>query len=725
VLALVALFVLLSLFYMRSTPPFEGPDEAQHFAYVTWLAEGRGFPPQGEAAWKTALEQEASQPPFYYLLAAIPARLIDLDQPAATYRPNPHFPAPLDREVWDNDNRAIHYPEDAHPLTGGWLALYLARGVTALFGVLLTVAVYGLARTLLPQVPAVAWAAALLVAVIPQVLFVSSVVSNDIPAAALSTLTLWLLARLLQQGPSRGRAIALGIAFGLAALTKASTLVLALPLALGIGWLWRTGRYDLGIVMRAAFWTALGALATAGWWFLRSWYLYGSPLGLATHEAAPWAVANAAVLPSPVARWSDTLRSFWAAFGWGTIRPPGWVYLVLLALMVIAGLGLAVAVWRWWRTPGRALDRRGFLLLLLALTVFAVAFMLEIWMQRVKAAHGRLLFPAVAALVILLVLGWRVIDLRLPFLAIGFVAAIGVSAPFLILQPAFSPPQLLTPAEAETLPSPLGWRFGPAPDRPVAELLNVSVAAESVPAGSVLPVKVCWRALKPAATDYSVLLHLVGPQNQVIASRRSYPGMGHYPTSRWQTNAVFCDQMHMQVEAERVPQTLRYRLEVALIDEHSGERLPAYTAEGQPLTITFADEVVVRTEGERRAAPQAAEPFQLLAQEVPTLWRTGEEYTIELHWGVTRPVTDNYQVFVHLRDPDSGENLAQADGPPLDGWYPTSWWTAGEVVAEERVFPVPADLPPGRYRLIVGFYDLQNGERIGPENDLGLVTVQP
>ena len=71
--AILILYVLLVGLYGWLTPYFEGPDEPQHFAYIEWLAEGKGFPPQGEAAWETDVEQEAGQPPLYYLLASIPA----------------------------------------------------------------------------------------------------------------------------------------------------------------------------------------------------------------------------------------------------------------------------------------------------------------------------------------------------------------------------------------------------------------------------------------------------------------------------------------------------------------------------------------------------------------------------------------------------------------------------------------------------------------------------
>lgn len=724
-LALVPGFVLLSLIYIYFTPPFEGPDEAQHFAYVTWLAQGRGFPPQGEASWDTPVEQEASQPPLYYLLASLPARYIDLDNPPATYWPNPHFATLLSPNAGDNDNRAIHTPGEADSLAGGWLALYLSRLLTVAFGALLVVAVYGLARSMVPKAPAVAWAAAILVATIPQLLFLSSVVSNDVPAAALATVTLWLLARLLRGGPGRRKALALGIAFGLALLTKVSTFTLLLPLALGIGWLWFSGRYELRATITTALWTAFGAFAVSGWWFLRSWLLYGSPLGLETHDATPWAIRDPATLQVPAARWLDTIRSFWIAFGWGTIRPDGWVYAVLFVLMAIAGIGLVLATWQGWRKRGRRLDTGAVLLLLLALALFAVTVALEVWMQRVKAAHGRLLFPAIGALAILLVLGWRSVHPRLPFLATGFVASLGLLAPFLLLAPAFAPPTLLSPVEVEMLPESLNWRFGPSPATPVAELLSVTPATETISAGAVLPVRVCWRALGETSTDYTVLLHVIGPENRVVAARRSYPGMGTYPTSLWQEGIAFCDQMRVEIVEERVPQTMRYRLEIALIDEALEKRLPAYSVTGDALAATFVDEIVVRTARDSSVAPDGAEPFQLLAQDLPRLWQPGQEYSIMLRWGVGTPVQADYQIFVHLRDPESGENVAQADGPPLDGWYPTSWWTDGEIVEEERRFQVPADLRRGHYRLVVGFYELETGQRVGPEHDLGLVTVRP
>ena len=84
----------------------------------------------------------------------------------------------------------------------------------------------------------------------------------------------------------------------------------------------------------------------------------------------------------------------------------------------------------------------------------------------------------------------------------------------------------------------------------------------------------------------------------------------------------------------------------------------------------------------------------------------------------------DYTVFVHLRDQLTGDAIAQGDGPPVDGWYPTSLWTAGEVVEDEHAVSLPAQVPSGTYDLVVGWYDLGSGARLGEEHKLGAVEVR-
>lgn len=732
--AILVGFALVGGVYAWLLPPFEGPDEPQHFAYVEWLAQGKGFPPQGEAAWDTPVEQEAGQPPLYYLLASLPARLVGVTNPAAVFHPNPHFIGPFPRTMADNDNRALPYPGDARPLRGGWLAFYLARGLSLSFGLLLIISTYGLARQVAPAVPEIALAAAFLVAFTPQVLFISSVVSNDVPAAACSALVLWLLARLLRQEPSYRRAVVLGGVLGLATLTKVSTLALGAPVAAGLVWLWFRQRPEARRTPQSATYLILVAtswLIVAGWWYGRSWALYGAPFGLEAHDQTPWAITDPSALTGFIPRWLEVFRSFWLAYGWGEIRPGGWAYTVIGVFTLAAAVGWGKLAWRVLIKKSRVYPRHPrsvfdivtvTILAILVLATLVILILLEMWMRRVNAPLGRLLFPAVAPIIILLVLGWQALHRQLWVAAGLFLAALSVLAPLFLWPPAYRPPRPLTAEESAALPPSIGWRFGEA-----AELIHFSVLSPSVEVvGSTLAsTKICWRALYPDQRNYTVAVQFIGPGNNLIASRRTYPGLGLYPTASWRPGITLCDVIRIAIQTDRVPRTQVYKVEVFLFDEERNVRLPAYDAQGEPLGHTFVGQIRLALGDEARPAPIQAgdDPIQLLDYTLPATWRPGEQVRFTLEWGAPASLAQDYQLFVHLRDPLTGRNVAQADGPPLDGWYPTSWWPAGEIITDERVFPVPEQLPVGEYNLVVGWYVYPSGERLGGEFPLGTIQV--
>jgi 4-amino-4-deoxy-L-arabinose transferase-like glycosyltransferase len=724
-LLIVAGYALLALVYNFYTPPYEGPDEPQHFAYVLWLAQRNEFPPQGDAAWDTPVEQEASQPPFYYLLASIPARLVDLDNPPATFRPNPNFMGPFPRDFPDNDNHAIHYPGEHPQLQGGWLAFYGARLITTLFGVLLLVSVHGLARELWPAARHMALLPTLLVASIPQVLFLGSVVSNDIPVAALSTLALWRLAVLVRGQRSARQAFFAGVAFGLAALTKVSAGVLAVPALLALLWLWQSRQQTRGELLRTLFWLGAGAFLVAGWWFIRSWILYGSPLGLETHDATPWAIANPEELDKGWRRWWEVFRSFWIWLGWGTVRPPFITYHILFIFTLLATAGLAL------RLPGalralraRQLAPRTIVLVILVIALLVIAVFLEVWMRRVTAPYGRLLYPAIVAVAVLLILGWSALHRWLPLLPIGFLLLLALVAPFAIIQPAYAAPSGLSPAEVSALQPDLNLRFGASPEEAFAELIAVEPLQRSVPAGTMAPIRVCWRTLGPAPADYSVLVQIVGPQNALVGTRWTYPGLGTYPTSQWEAGLVFCDLVQISTDSQ-LQRTLVYNVEIGMIDHESEQRVPIFDPSGAPWEVAFVDRLRVEAANVQEVAVDpAGPPLQLVRDEVQTVeWQPGETYELTLGWAANAPVSTDYKVFVHLRHPESGEPVAQADGNPLGGWYPTSWWPVGQLITDQRTFPLPQEVPPGSYHLVVGLYDLTTGQRLGAEYDIAEIEV--
>jgi 4-amino-4-deoxy-L-arabinose transferase-like glycosyltransferase len=96
--------------------------------------------------------------------------------------------------------------------------------------------------------------------------------------------------------------------------------------------------------------------------------------------------------------------------------------------------------------------------------------------------------------------------------------------------------------------------------------------------------------------------------------------------------------------------------------------------------------------------------------------KPGDALQVTLFWEAVAPIDVDYTVFLHMRD-EQGETLAQSDGQPLDGHYPTSQWQPGETVAQPLGVNLPRDMATGSYSLYVGLYRLDTMARLPLEDD--------
>ena len=94
------------------------------------------------------------------------------------------------------------------------------------------------------------------------------------------------------------------------------------------------------------------------------------------------------------------------------------------------------------------------------------------------------------------------------------------------------------------------------------------------------------------------------------------------------------------------------------------------------------------------------------------LYRPGDALSLDLIWRAARAPAADYTVFMHLRRADDGAQIAAFDGAPAAGAAPTSGWRIGQVVTDTRGLSIPADAPPGVYRVIVGLYSYPSFDRL-------------
>jgi 4-amino-4-deoxy-L-arabinose transferase-like glycosyltransferase len=219
----IAVFAGFAIAYTRITPLGASPDELSHLHYITGISDHLRLPPAGEP--------ERQQPPLYYLLGAIVAR------------------------ITGDDARLI-------------------RLVSVVLGVLTILTVYLVARRLFPSRPYLAVGAAALVALLPETQYLAGAINDDNLAWLAGALLVLAGVAVMQSSALSARlALAAGLAVALAVLAKETVWVLALLLL---------------VIVVVRFWRRLRALQVAalvlpsvvcaGWWFVRNAVAFGSPL---------------------------------------------------------------------------------------------------------------------------------------------------------------------------------------------------------------------------------------------------------------------------------------------------------------------------------------------------------------------------------------------------------------------------------------------------------------
>jgi hypothetical protein len=244
-------------------------------------------------------------------------------------------------------------------------------------------------------------------------------------------------------------------------------------------------------------------------------------------------------------------------------------------------------------------------------------------------------------------------------------------------------------------------------------------------------VRICWEALQRLDTDYTVFVHLLGPENMRTAERHTYPGLGRYPTTLWEMGKTFCDTYRLQIETW-APTPVLYNVEAGLFDAETGARLPTTNALGQSVEPPIVGAVAIYEE-DTQSSPGAVldvifgDQIQLVGVNIPRRGAPGEALRVILHWKVLAKPERGLKMFVHLWQPGSAEPFAQDDGIPNQGWFPTDVWEKGIYVTDPHDIRLPADLPPGIYPLWAGIYRAADGTRlraVGPEGPITDDLVQ-
>lgn len=677
-------FVLLALLYSWATPPLEASDEREHVGVVQYFVRTGQLPVQNPDIPKddTFYEQEGSQPPLYYLLAAVLA--LPFADPAfsdeafvAAMAKNPHALSGI-ALAQGNKNRLL--PDVDGPTDA---LVYGLRLFSIALGLLTIHAVYRAGQLLAPDRPAVALLAAGSVAFNPMFIFIAASVNNDNLVIALNSIGIVLILTLIRDGFTVRRSVALALIVALASLTKLSGLVLG-PVAALAGFIvvWRTRDWH-GLLTLAVAGVGLW-LIVAGWWYLRNVQLYGELFGTHTMVLVAGPRSEPFTLATALAEFEGFRIAYWGLFGAVNILTVPAFYPLMDALVLLGFIGLPLAIIHMDAT-----HRVQSALMGLVLLIGSVAFLT--WTAQTYASQGRLLFPYVAAAHPLMALGWaawlrpawtrRIV--ALPLVALGVFAAL---VPFMSIAPAYVPPPALNHLPSSAMP--VYARFGDV------VLIGYETPDDRYAPGDELPITVYWQVIAPTDDDLSLFLHAIAPDGREFGKVDSYPGGGTLRTSTWQAGAIYADSYHIPLDVE-MQGAFPLRVQVGWWHYPTQTRISAVDIDGRDLgTVTvntggFAAPLMLNDLPERVIGVDFGGLIALRGLDLVS----GQ---LRLEWEALAAIPENFTVFVQALDA-ADTIIAQADAAPD---LPTRYWRTGERFITAH----PLGDWSGATRIILGWY---------------------
>lgn len=216
-----------------------------------------------------------------------------------------------------------------------------------------------------------------------------------------------------------------------------------------------------------------------------------------------------------------------------------------------------------------------------------------------------------------------------------------------------------------------------------------------------------WQASTAPARWYTVVLSLADAHGAPVKEWRNKTP-GYTVTSNWEPGQLTRDVYRLPLDL--LPAPAGYSLSLSLVDEATGEPALLADAPGQtavPLGRLKNPPPLFRPP--ETISALFGDAIKLRHAELPAHIAAGEPLALTLIWESAATTPTDYTVFVHLLHAD-GSLAAGQDGPPVSGFYPTSFWAPGEVIVDARRWQ--PELPPGVYQVQVGLYRPDTGERL-------------
>ncbi len=116
-------------------------------------------------------------------------------------------------------------------------------------------------------------------------------------------------------------------------------------------------------------------------------------------------------------------------------------------------------------------------------------------------------------------------------------------------------------------------------------LADAEVGRTAAGPGEVIPVTLLWRGLRPMDRNYTVFVHLLGPDGRLHGQADSWPVHGSFPTSEWPPGREVTDRYEVRLNYDAPGGQYQVQVGWYLLD--TMERLPVLGERGEPVADSF------------------------------------------------------------------------------------------------------------------------------------------
>jgi len=225
--------------------------------------------------------------------------------------------------------------------------------------------------------------------------------------------------------------------------------------------------------------------------------------------------------------------------------------------------------------------------------------------------------------------------------------------------------------------------------------------------GDLWTVDVLWRSRAETLPNLGVIWEVHNLAGQKMFSTRL--PLHTYPTSQWRKGEVIGARYTLRFPVELTKADYQVFLGVTApdgsllpdglfkpFDVRLLERERSFTlAISSTLNVLFSDPAI-----------------KLISAQFPSdVQRPGSPLPVTLYWQAGTTTDNLYTVFVRLESLN-GQVITQIDSAPQGGGMPTASWATGQIIEDVYPLTIPADTPPGAYRVVVGLYNPLDGTHL-------------